>query len=283
MDQILTAQLYNFLHLKEPSEQQIIEGATLLLKCNPARERGIYNSAMRRPKAMLAWIRADLKKYYDIRQRGLTTAEVEKFNDETVALVKETLSRVPDSVTPSTTAEADEEHIVPVLGVRGRREDHDLLPPEVQAIWERNAERWKTMGRLHLQLAQMIAKPDYAPCDGNELCYQLRQIDDDLRNDYAIYDTYVLPPATPSDSENGGSANDKVDEFAESVKTIQKARTTISRSLARKTPQTDESLKKLQDAVNTLYFMKQTIKPDTIEKLKATGISIPLSADNAEG
>ena len=277
MDQILTAKIYNFLQLKEPTEAQIVEGATLLLQCNPNRERGIYNSAMRRPKAMLPWIRTDLKKYYDIRQRGLTTPEVEKFNKETVALVEETLSMKPDTVTQ----EGDDgTPAVPIIGTRGIREDHDKLPDEIKAIWERNAERWKKMSRLHTQLAQMIAKPDYAPCDGNELCYQLRQVDTDLRNDYLIYDSYTIEPAM---QEVGTDKGDRVDDFTDNVKTIQNARTAISRGLGRKTPHTEESLGKLQDAVNTLFAMKQSIKPETVEKLKAVGVSIPQTEDNAEG
>lgn len=281
MDQILTAKIYNFLQLKEPTEAQIIEGATLLLQCNPNRERGIYNSAMRRPKALLPWIRTDLKKYYDIRQRGLTTPEVEKFNKETVALVEETLSMVPDGVAQEGEDGAPAVHLI---GTRGIRDDHDQLPDEIKAIWERNAERWKKMSRLHFQLAQMIAKPDYAPCDGNELCYQLRQVDDDLRNDYQIYDSYAIESATPdAGTSNDDSKGDSVDVFTDNVKTIQNARTAISRGLGRKTPHTEESLQKLQEAVNTLFAMKQAIKPETMDKLKAVGVSIPQTEANAEG
>lgn len=281
MDQILTAKIYNFLQLKEPTEAQIIEGATLLLQCNPNRERGIYNSAMRRPKAMLPWIRTDLKKYYDIRQRGLTTPEVEKFNNETVALVEQTLKQAPEGVFDDDSVPTP---AIPELGTRGKRNDHDQLPEEIKAIWERNAERWKKMSRLHFQLAQMIAKPDYAPCDGNELCYQLRQVDTDLRNDYQIYDSYAIEPAKPENStDNSDGKGDGVDVFTDNVKTIQNARTAISRGLGRKTPHTEDSLKKLQDAVNTLFTLKQTIKPETMDKLKAVGISIPQTEANAEG
>ena len=269
MDQILTAKIHNFLQLKNPTEAQIIEGATLLLQCNPNRERGIYNNALRRPKATLPWIRTDLKKYYDIRQRGLTTPEVEKFNNETVKRVEQTLSLVPSGVAQP----GGDAPIVPALGTRGMRADHDQLPPEVQAIWERNAERWQKMGRLHFQLAQMIAKPGYAPCDGNELCYQLRQVDDDLRNDYEIYDTYDVVNTVVSSNSN--ATQDSVEVFTDNVKTIQNARTAISRGLSRKTPHTEDSLQKLQNAVNTLFALKQAIKPETIEKLKTLNISIP--------
>lgn len=277
MDQILTAQIYNFLQLENPTEAQIVEGATLLLKCNPNRERGVYNSAMRRPKAMLPWIRTDLKKYYDIRQRGLTTPEVERFNNETVSLVEQTLSQVPSTVGQDN----DPTPLTIVLGIRGQRADHDRLPEEIQAIWQRNAVRWKNMRRLHAQLEQMVSKPDYSPCDGNELCYQLRQMDTDLRNDYEIYDTFVVTPETAEETKS--VASDNVDDFTDNVKTIQKARTAISRGLGRKTEHTEESLGKIQDAVNMLFALKQTIKDETVEKLKAIGISVPDISADAEG
>ena len=262
--------------MDNPTEAQIIEGATLLLQCNPNRERGIYNTALRRPKATLPWIRTDLKKYYGIRQRGLTTPEVEKYNNETKKRVEQTLSIVPSGVAQP----GGDAPVVPVLGTRGMREDHDRLPPEVQAIWERNAERWQKMGRLHFQLAQMIAKPGYAPCDGNELCYQLRQMDDKIRNDYAIYDGFRIGQ-TASSSPSEKTA-DSVDVFTDNVKTIQNARTAISRGLGRKVPHTEESLQKLQEAVNTLFAMKQAIKPETMDKLKAVGVSIPQTEADAE-
>ena len=281
MDHILTANIFNFLQLKDPTEEQIIEGATLLLKCNPNRERGIYNSAMRRPKAMLPWIRTDLKKYYEIRQRGLTMPEVEQFNNETISLVDQTLSQRPETVEDEQPMADDTTPSVPLLGIRGLREDHEQLPDDIKAIWERNAERWKKMRQLRFQLAQMIEKPDYAPCDGNELCYMLRKVDTDMRNDYEIYDSFVITPeATGTPVQN---AKDKVDAFTDNVKTIQSARTTISRGLGRKSAHTEESLKKVQDAVNTLFAMKQTIKPETVEKLKAIGISVPNSEADAKG
>ena len=268
MDKILTAKIGLFLQLKDPTEEQIREGATLLLRCNPNRERGIYNNAMRRPKAMLPWIRTDLKKYYDIRQRGLTTSEVEKYNRETVKAVRETLARVPSDV------KVTDDHTpnIPQLGVRGKRPDHDSLPMNIQSLWDKNAERWLKMRKMHAQLAQMIARPGYAACDGNELCFQLRQIDTELRNDYERYDTYV------AEDKKEMSSADSVEKFTDNVKIIQNARTQISRGVNRKTPHTEASLQKLQDAVNTLHTLNQVIKPETADKLKALGIVIPQHA-----
>lgn len=273
MDNILIQKIYIFLQNENPSEEEIIEGASLLLRISPGRNRSLYNSAVKRPKAMLAWIRTELKKHYDIRKRGLTSADVEEYNNATVRLVEQTLATVPSTVEQS----SDETPLVPVLGIRGQREDHAQLPADIQAIWGRNAERWKKVRQLHAQLAAMIAKPDYQPCDGNELCYALRQADTDIRNDYAIYDSYQLPSSGKSENDNSETPKDGVETFTDTVKTIQNARAAITRNL--KEDATDKQLQKVQDAVNTLVALKQEFKPETLERLKAAGISVP---DNEE-
>jgi hypothetical protein len=270
MDNTFNEKIEKFLSLEKPSDAQIMEGATLLLQLSPGRSRGIYNSAMKRPQAMLPWIRTDLRKHLAIRKRGLTTETVEKYNRETVRKVQQSLSVAPVAVPD------DRENVpaVPVLGTRGRRSDHDSLPDDIKQLWDDNVERWKKMRKCHAQLAMMIAKPGYAPCDGNELCYQLRQMDDALRADYAKYDSWK------PDSEGKGNEKkvDSVDVFTDNVRTIQNARTAISRGLARKNAHTEESLRKLQEAVDTLFALKQALKEDTIGKLKNLGIVIPVNA-----
>lgn len=274
MDKFLAEKIECFLSKETPTDKEIRDAALLLLQCAPARSRSIYNSAMVRPRGMLAWIRADLRKYYAIHAKGLASPEeVRRFNDGTVAAVEESLATRPE--------DAEEEvPQVPVLGIRGKREDHDLLPEEVQALWVRNAERWKKMRQLHAQLAQLMARPDYAPCDGNELCYLLRKADTDLRNDYETYDSFVITPNAPEGQK--AAPEDRVDEFTDNVKAIQNARAVISRGLSRKTDHTEESLRNVQDAVNTLFELRQAVSPKTIEKLKALNIAIP-GTEHAEG
>ena len=260
MDKNITIKIQEFLLLKNPTDAQIVEGATLLLRISPSRNRAIYNSTVIRPKSMLPWVRADLKKFLGIRKRGLEISEVEKFNKEAVAQVEESLSFIPEGV-------ASETSLVRIAGTKGRRQDHDKLPKELQDIWEKNKDRWQQMRKYHAQLAMMIAKPGYAPCDGNELCYQLRNLDTDLRKDYERYDNYK--------AESVSAGNEKV--ATDNMKTVQNARTAISRGLSRK-KQTEESLKNIQDAVNTLIALKQVLKPATIDKLKAIGIEVPVYA-----
>lgn len=65
-----------------------------------------------------------------------------------------------------------------------------------------------------------------------------------------------------------------MDAFTDNMKTIQNARAAITRGLQRKT-QDDASRQKIQEAVNTLFALKQALKPATVEKLKAIGVAVP--------
>ena len=65
MDKVVNEQIRAFLQKQNPTDEEIRQGATLLLRMNPSRERGIFNSAMARPRAMLPWIRTDLQKYFN--------------------------------------------------------------------------------------------------------------------------------------------------------------------------------------------------------------------------
>ena len=274
MDNILTNQIACFLSKAQPTEEEIKKGAEILLRLDPAHERGIYNSAMRRPHSMLPWIRTDLQKHLNIRKRGLTTEQVEAYNEETLQQVKETLSQAPELPDEETHGDdSSQTPLIPVLGIRGRRPDHDQLPQDVQELYERNSERWRKMRALHAQLAMMISRPDYVPCDGNELCHLLRETDQELRADWQRYDEYVLQ--NPPHVEIPDGERDGVDVFTDNVKTIQNARTAITRGLKVEKPN-KEQLQKLQAAVDSLVALKQTIKPETIERLKAVGVNVPL-------
>ena len=58
------------------------------------------------------------------------------------------------------------------------------------------------------------------------------------------------------------------------MKTVQNARTAITRALQRKN-HTPEQLQALQQSVDTLLAMKQTITEKTISRLKEIGITVP--------
>lgn len=264
MDNILTARIGIFLKMEKPTDQEIIDAAQMLLSLDPGRERGIYNSALRRPQALLPWVRADLKKFYENRKRGMDNNEAKAYEAETEKLVTETLSSVPEGV-EKTDADKDKATL-------GKRADHDSLPDDIKALWDRNVKRWKQISQLHAQLAAMVAKPDYQACDGNELCYQLRQVDNALRKDYETYDNYK------EEEQHEETPEEKAQRI---MKAIQSARTTISRTL-KKEQLADKDVDKLQAAVNTLVDNNAEIKAETIGKLKAAGVTIPESDEQGK-
>lgn len=262
MDTKITKKLKDFLEIKSPSDEQIKDAALVLLRINPAKERPLYNSVMKRPQAYLEWVQTEAKKFYDIRTHGMEVFEVAAFNKKALADSAESLSKVPEEV-------AKELGKVPELNILGKRQDHDTLPESIQAIWEKNSDRWRKMRSLRAQLQIMVSQPNYQPCDGEELAYQLKQLDTALRNDYSIYDNF--------DASKGNSKPDSIDGYTDNVKTVQNARTQINR-LLKKEELSEKELLSLQDAVNTLVALKQSFKPVTIERLKKAGVAIPETA-----
>jgi len=259
MDNELTKKMGEFLQKETPTDNEIREAALMLLQLDPGRERAIYNSAQLRPQSLLPWVRTDLKKFYGIRMRGMTNEEAHKFNDETVKLVVEDLKKVPEG------AEIKLEDSVKMESIRGKREDHDSLPDEIKQLWDKNAERWNTMRKLHVQLEQLIAQPGYQACDGNELCYQLRQADNALRADYKKYDEYNAEEQHQETPEEAAARINKQ---------INGARVYISRHVNNE-ELTDDEETTLQDAIDLLANLKQNVKPETLDKLKAKGVTIP--------
>lgn len=259
MDNNLTMKMGAFLKKEKPSDKEIIDAAEMLLQLDPGRERGVYNSACKRPQSLLPWVRADLQKFYRIRMDGITNAEVGQYIDETEKVVVEDLQQKPEGIESVDTSDNPA-----IVSVRGKRADHDSLPDNIKALWNENAKRWQKMRELHSQLALMVAKPGYQQCDGYELCYTLRQTDNALRSAYKQYDEYKEPdhPETPEEKAQ------------RIIRETGAARTCISRTLT-KEELADKDVDKLQAAVNTLVENKANIKPETIEKLKAAGVTIP--------
>lgn len=253
MNKVITEKIRLFLALEKPTDEEIKDAAFTLLQVGGEGERHIYNSAQRRPQALLPWIRTDLRKFLSIRNRGLERSQVPSYNARAVRNVRETLSRRPETV------EEERNPLVAVTSVLGKRADHDSLPERIRQLWDLNAERWKKIRQLHAQLQTMISKPGYQACDGNELCHTLLEADTEMRRDYERYDSW----------KDGGSIPKGDDD---PVKLVQKARTALSRALGRKR-QDDGSLARIRESLSVLKENGAEIKETTRQKLSAIGIN----------
>lgn len=164
------------LWLDSPQEQRSLElGAEMLLRLN----RNRYMNAQILRRRNFAKLEYELKKHLRIRLEGLTTREVALMEQEALPKIEESLAQGQ----PTISTDNDQPEGV----FRGRRADHDTLPAELQALYERNGEIYIKMKQLFETLKGM---EDATPCDRHELLRQLVAYDKEYRDNWNAYDTW---------------------------------------------------------------------------------------------
>ena len=149
------------LWLDSPQEQRSLEqGALLLLRLN--RNRFMHANILRRQNwDMLTY---ELQKHLRIRVEGLTAHQVAKMESEALPRIAKTIA------TQAPVISTDADH--PAAEYHGRRPDHDALPEQVRALYDRNGDLFFKMKNLFETLKKM---EDATPCDRYELLKQLKE------------------------------------------------------------------------------------------------------------
>lgn len=200
MDNKITEQLTEWLNTPREN-RDIATGAMLLLRLN--NNRFLYANILRRPDKMADKLEYELRKHLRIRLDGLTRADVVKLEAQVIPAAKKTLASPPAVI--STDAEQPEAEVA-----TGRRADHDLLPPEVQALWDNNLQLYKTIKNVFEQLKTMEKAQ---PCDRYEYLKILDDADRKYRANLERYDHYVIgsePVAAATDNTNSDEAQRKI-------------------------------------------------------------------------
>ena len=173
------------LWLDSPQEQRSLEqGAEMLLRLN--RNRYMHAQILRRRN--FAKLEYELQKHLSIRLEGLTTREVALMEQEALPKIEESLAQgqpLPNTeeAQPIISTDGDQPEGV----FRGRRADHDTLPADLQALYERNGEIYFKMKQLFETLKSM---EDATPCDRHELLGILVAYDKEYRDNWNAYDTW---------------------------------------------------------------------------------------------
>ena len=154
MDHELTRKIQAWVESPAPA-RSVPDGALLLLQLN--RNQWLYRSACISPNLYNELIENELRKYLRIRLDGLTQAEVARLEP----VVKE-------AAHGSLEAHA--------ARYEGKRDDHDSLPAEIRALYERNGELYKKMKQTYNHLLTMEGD---TPCDRYEYIQVLRRLDDE--------------------------------------------------------------------------------------------------------
>lgn len=196
IDKKLTQDIADWLNTQR-DQRDIEHGALMLLKLN--NNRFLYANIMRRPDKYADKVEYELRKHLRIRLDNMTNADVVRLEAKVIPAAKQTLASPPAVV--STDAELPKANVA-----RGRRADHDKLPADVQALWDKNFTLYQTIKDLFERLKAMEKAQ---PCDRYEYLKLLDDADKQYRANLEKYDNYVAPSAPSASSPTSPAAKAK--------------------------------------------------------------------------
>ena len=171
MNQEFTTALQDWLNT--PAEQRdYAQGALFLLKLTG--NQIMYRNLMANPKRNAQFIEYQLQKRLNFRLQKLTHEQVEEMQQQVNVIAKK--------LTPNT-GEGFKQ---------GKRDDHDQLPDEIQALYVENLGIVQKMRELHLKLRSLSL--DNAPCPDSErypFLKELIALDKRLHSNWETYDHYT--------------------------------------------------------------------------------------------
>lgn len=266
-DDNFTAQIQTWLAKPEHSKDDLVQGATYVLKLT--RNQALFNTIMRRPERYEDKIIYELKKRLPMRLDHMTRSDVKALEAE-----------ILPAITPliDTTENQDEGEETQDASAVGKRADHEQLPVEIQQLWDANAERWKKIKELYNTCKELEK-----PCDRYEYLKLLKETWYAYKKDFAVYDSYKI-------GENPKPTGVSVDSSASeiTVKDVTNARAYISKNLEKLETMTDKGSEeyiklkeKVAQRINVILNAGESFSYDMIERLSP--VFIEISFDENKG
>lgn len=172
----LTPKVQQWLDTPE-SERDIAAGAELLLRIN--RNKILHRNIMRNPERKKDVLEYHLQKILKERLVEKTHSEVQRMMVKVDAIVKaHALDRTENEARSA--------------WQKGKRADHDELPPEVQHLWEENGDLIRKMRDAHTKLR--LINESNSSCPDNDrypIAQYLIECDIRYRDNWNLYDHYV--------------------------------------------------------------------------------------------
>lgn len=162
----------------EPSKRNLQEGADLLLRIT--RNRIMYANLTRNIARHADTIEYHLNKIYKARLADITRAEVRSMMVKVDAIAGARGLAAPEGSSKKTDLQ------------RGKRADHDSLPPEIQQLYVDNADIMRKMRECHLHLR--LISPENSTCPDSDRYPWAKEIialDTLYRENWNRYDHYV--------------------------------------------------------------------------------------------
>lgn len=251
IDNKLTKEIQEWLEKESYSEEEILAGARMVLKLN--KNQALYNTIVRKPERYVKKIRYELARRLPMRLDNMTKTDVIRLEKELLTPVEAAMKQDDEKEGTEEIERTGEGKAVAV----GKRDDHDKLPDEIKAIWEKNAERWKKIKKLYYTCKQLDK-----PCDRYEYLKILKEEWYAYKEAFGIYDNYSLVEDT--------EANNEI-----TVKNITNARAYISKNLERlegmskddDAEKYQELYNKVLERVNIIMSSGESFSPEMKERL----------------
>lgn len=191
-DPKVTEGMVAWLRSDHTDDESIRKGAELLLRVN--RNKGLYERILRYPKGGLKKLEYELQKHLNIRLQGYSYDDIQKLDQEIMPEIKSYVEKcnVVIQEDANENQQLNEADVMPIgaadgnpIITTGKRPDHDQLPEEIQAIWAKNAERWKKIKETYNLLLTLNA-----PCDRFEHLQLMKELWYKYRQDMCRYDDF---------------------------------------------------------------------------------------------
>lgn len=291
MDDKFTLRLQQYLASDDPDT---VEGAELLLRLN--HNKFMHARILRHPDYMRPKLMSELRHYLRIRLDGMTRQDIVRMEREVMPRAQESLTNgeplhktesdtqvgndAEEGSTDSASDESEADTAAPSDAsdaiYRGKRDDHDLLPAKVQAVYERNGEVYRKLKQTFETLKQMSNRP---ACDRYEYLKQLKALDDEYRNNWEVYDHYQLQVGESIVTMvNAATVGDAAPIAAITPNQVSSARKFLSVNHS-KLPTVDNEakrallLEKMQERVNLLLSAGQSFDANFQRALEADGLT----------
>ena len=163
--------------LETPTDERDYSvGALYLLKLSG--NQIMYRNIMANPTSKAEFIEYNIRKYYNFRVQALTHYQVEEMQKQVDVIAQEHFS-------------LEEENPAKEFK-KGKRDDHDSLPDEIQALYVENLSIVQRMREVHLKLRSLST--DNATCPDSErypFLKELIELDKRLHSNWEQYDHFV--------------------------------------------------------------------------------------------
>ncbi len=293
IDPKFTEQIAKWLQSDHTSPEAIAAGAMLLLQLN--RDQAMYQRIMRRKERELAFLEYKLRRFLQMRQDGQTIKDVVKLDSEITPHIQAVINAEPIPV-------EEKAELLPVpqppekdggneMYIRkGIRPDHDRLPEKIQALWPKNAERWKKIKQTFETLKTLTE-----PCDRYEHLKVLKETWYKYKDDMARYDDFRLTadtatvPDAPASGETLTPEQEK--ELANADSYISKNMPQLLQLVAAaKEEQFNEEQKKqleslrsrVQQRVDVLLKYGRTLTDERREQLLSADIKVTVEPETSQ-